>query len=99
MWHRIDDSDGRGHVEVLVGPKRDILRAHSDVPSKRIYASDGIAVVVYQERDPNHYTFIGKADTGLMSKTGLFVPELHRYFATVPHIGSQAGKILVFKTQ
>ncbi|HEX4075806.1 MAG TPA: YncE family protein [Candidatus Acidoferrales bacterium] len=70
-----------------------------DSAAQRIYASDGLAIDVYHEDDPNRYTLIGTADTALMSKTGLLAPEIHRYFAAVPQIGSQEAKILVFQVQ
>ena len=102
-------TDMHGHIVVFdtaTGKELDALpvgghvdQMFFDPATKRIYASDGTAVDVYEERDPDHYTLLGKAETGLMSKTGLLVPELHRYFATVPHIGSQEAKILVFQTQ
>jgi DNA-binding beta-propeller fold protein YncE len=102
-------TDMHGHIVVFdttTGKEIDALpigghvdQMFFDPASKRIYASDGVGVDVYQEQDPDHYALLGKADTGLMSKTGLLVPELHRYFAAVPHIGSQAAKILVFQTQ
>lgn len=92
-------TDMHGHIVVLdsqTGKEIDALplsghvdQMFFDPTSKRIYASDGIAVVVYKQRDPDHYTLLGKADTGLMSKTGLLVPELHRYFASVPHFQTQ----------
>jgi hypothetical protein len=53
---------------------------------------------VYQQHSADNYSLIGKADTGIMAKTALLVPELHRYFVSVPHIGTQPAQILVFST-
>ena len=52
----------------------------------------------YQQHSADNYSLIGKADTGIMAKTALLVPELHRYFVSVPHIGTQPAQILVFST-
>lgn len=69
-----------------------------DEASGRLYASCGSGEVdVYQERDPDRYTLLAKVETGILARSGLLVPELHRYFSSVPHIGSQSAKILVFE--
>jgi hypothetical protein len=71
-----------------------------DAQSGRIYASAGTGEVdVYQESDPDHYSLLEKADTGIMARSGLLVPELHRFFSSVPCIGTQSAKILVFQVQ
>lgn len=71
-----------------------------DPSTGRLYASCGVGYLyVYQERDPDHYDLIGKAETAVMAKTGLLVPELHRFFVSVPHIGGTPAKVLVFETK
>jgi DNA-binding beta-propeller fold protein YncE len=79
-----------GHVDTLT----------FDAATGRLYAACATGEIdVYQQRDADHYTLLGKAETGIMSRSGLLVPELHRYFASVPCIGTQSAKILVFQTQ
>jgi DNA-binding beta-propeller fold protein YncE len=71
-----------------------------DPAGKRIYASCGTGYVyVFQSRDPDHYELTGKAETAVMAKTALLVPELHRLFVSVPHIGGGPARIFVFQTQ
>jgi DNA-binding beta-propeller fold protein YncE len=71
-----------------------------DPLSKRIYASCGTGYAyVYQEREPDRYELAGKAETAVMAKTALLVPELHRLFVSVPHIGGAPARILVFQIQ
>ena len=71
-----------------------------DPRNGRLYASCGTAYTyVYQQRDPNHYDLLGKVETAVMGKTSLLVPELNRFFVSVPHIGSMHAKILVFQLQ
>jgi DNA-binding beta-propeller fold protein YncE len=79
-----------GHVDTL----------SFDAASGRLYAVCAVGEIdVYQQHDANHYTLLGKAETGIMSRSGLLVPELHRYFVSVPSISTQSAKILVFQMQ
>jgi DNA-binding beta-propeller fold protein YncE len=71
-----------------------------DPSTARLYATCGTGYLyVYQQRDPDHYDLAGKAETAVMAKTGLLVPELHRVFVSVPHLGGTPAKVLVFETQ
>lgn len=56
-----------------------------DVPSSRIYFSGSTGTVaVYHEDDPNHFRFLGDVPTGALAKSGLWIPELKRYYSAVP---------------
>jgi DNA-binding beta-propeller fold protein YncE len=91
------DTQTGNEIEVLpIGGWVDNM--YFDPTSGRLYASCGTGYVyVYRERDPDHFDLLGKAETALLARTGLLVPELKRYFASVPHIGSQASRVLVFQ--
>jgi hypothetical protein len=56
-----------------------------DAPTNRIYfvGTTG-TVVVFKEIDPNHFELLGKVPTGAIAKTGLWVPELKRFYSAVP---------------
>jgi hypothetical protein len=56
-----------------------------DAPTGRIYfvGTTG-TVAVFKEIDPNHFELIGKVPTGAIAKTGLWVPELKRFYSAVP---------------
>ena len=41
-------------------------------------------VAVFKEMDPDHFQLLGKVPTGAISKTGLWVPELNRFYSAVP---------------
>jgi hypothetical protein len=41
-------------------------------------------VAVFKEIDPDHFQLLGKVPTGAISKTGLWVPELKRFYSAVP---------------
>ena len=56
-----------------------------DAPTKRIYFSGSTGTVaVFKQNDADHYELLGKVPTGAEAKTGLWVPELKRYYAAVP---------------
>lgn len=71
-------------VQVLdsVGGADDI---HYDQATGRIFfvGTTG-TVAVFKELDPDHYELLGKVPTGAIAKTGLWVPELKRFYSAVP---------------
>jgi DNA-binding beta-propeller fold protein YncE len=56
-----------------------------DAPTGRIYfvGTTG-TVAVFKEIKPDHFEPIGKVPTGAIAKTGLWVPELKRFYSAVP---------------
>jgi DNA-binding beta-propeller fold protein YncE len=72
-------------VQVLdsVGGADDTV--YYDGPTGRIYFTGTTGTVaVFQEIDPDHFRLLGKVPTGAISKTGLWVPELKRFYSAVP---------------
>jgi len=56
-----------------------------DAATSRIYFTGTTGTVaVFKEIDPDHYKMLGKVPTGAVSKTGLWVPELKRFYSAVP---------------
>jgi len=56
-----------------------------DAPSKRIYFSGSTGTLaVFHEDDPDHFQLLGKVPTGAIAKSGIWIPELKRYYAAVP---------------
>jgi hypothetical protein len=56
-----------------------------DAPTKRIYfAGSTGTVAVFRQNDADHYELLGKVPTGAEAKTGLWVPELKRFYSAVP---------------
>jgi DNA-binding beta-propeller fold protein YncE len=93
----IDTGTGKELDALPIGGHADTLEF--DESSGRLYATCGSGEVdVYQQRDADRYSLLGKVDTGIMARSGLLVPELHRFFVSVPCIGTQAAKILVYQT-
>lgn len=56
-----------------------------DAPTGRIYFSGTTGTIaVFKEQDPDHYELLGKVPTGVLGKSGLWIPELKRYYSAVP---------------
>jgi DNA-binding beta-propeller fold protein YncE len=56
-----------------------------DAPTKRIYFSGSTGTLaVFHEDDPDHFKLLGKVPTGAIAKSGIWIPELKRYYAAVP---------------
>src|SRR5882762_3313387 len=56
-----------------------------DAATGRIYFTGSTGTVaVFKEIDPDHFQLLGKVPTGAVSKTGLWVPELKRFYSAVP---------------
>ena len=71
-----------------------------DPATGRIYAVCGLGhTYVYQKKDPDHYVLVQKVDTALLAKTGLLVPELHRFFVVVPMLAWKPAKVLVYQVE
>jgi DNA-binding beta-propeller fold protein YncE len=71
---------------------------------KRIYMTCGRElpagfVFVYQQKDPDHYEFLGKVPTGPDAGTSFWVPQLNRFYVLVPSSEKQDAAILVFEPQ
>ena len=56
-----------------------------DALTSRIYfvGTTG-TVAVFKEIDPDHFELVGKVPTGAIAKTGLWGPELKRFYSAVP---------------
>jgi hypothetical protein len=71
-----------------------------DVDRRRVYIIGGQGFIdVLQQKDPDHYDRIARYSVPPGTRTGLFVPELGRLFAAVPHRGGQGSEILVYEAK
>src|SRR5580692_158845 len=56
-----------------------------DAPTSRVYFSGSSgALVVFHEDDPDHFRLLGKVPTGAIAKSGMWIPEMKRYYSAVP---------------
>jgi hypothetical protein len=66
---------------------RDVDEIVLDAHSKRVYFTGTTGFVeVFKQSDADHYDRLGKVATGPIAKTTLLVPELNRFYATVPKL-------------
>jgi DNA-binding beta-propeller fold protein YncE len=93
----VDTNSGEELETLPIGGHVDYMAY--DPQTRRIFASCGKpgSVYVYREHDPHHYDLVAKATSALMGKTGLWVPELNRFFVSIPHQGNTPAEILVFQ--
>jgi len=71
---------------------------------KRVYVSGGRDtdvgyVFVYQQKDADHYTQIGKIPTRSFAGTSFWCPELNRYYVAAAADDEEEAAILVFEPQ
>ena len=56
-----------------------------DAATSRVYFSGSSGtLVVFHEDDPDHFRQLGKVPTGAIAKSGIWIPELKRYYSAVP---------------
>ena len=56
-----------------------------DAPSLHVYFSGSAGnLAVFHEDDQDHFRLMGKVPTGAIAKSGIWIPELKRYYAAVP---------------
>jgi len=79
----IDTETGKV-VQVLdsVGGADDLQ--YDDATGRIYFVGTTGTVAVFKEIDPDHFQLLGKVPTGAISKTGLWVPELKRFYSAVP---------------
>jgi hypothetical protein len=78
----------------IVGDTDDLFY---DAARRRVYVIGGQGFIdVLQQKDADHYERIARYPTPSGTRTGLFVPEWGKLFATVPHRGSQSAEILAY---
>jgi DNA-binding beta-propeller fold protein YncE len=64
-----------------------------DGQRKRIYFAGTEFLDVFQQIDADHYERIGHVPTSFRAKTGVFIPELKRYYLAVPHHEKQVAEL------
>lgn len=67
-----------------------------DAQRKRVYFAGTMFLDVFQQTDADHYEQIGHIPTAFRAKTGVFVPELNRFYLGVPHHEKQSAELRVY---
>lgn len=68
-----------------------------DAARKRVYVAGGEGYLeAFQQNSPDQYQSLGKIATAGGARTGLYVPDLNRFYLAVPHRGNQGAEIRVY---
>jgi len=70
-----------------------------DAKQKRLYLAGDQFVDVFEQQDPDHYALLAKIPGSFRAKTGILVPELHRYYLAVPHHEKKDAEVRVYELQ
>jgi DNA-binding beta-propeller fold protein YncE len=70
-----------------------------DAQHKRIYVAGDQFIDVFEQKDADHYSLLGKVPGSFRAKTGILVPELNRYYLAVPHHGDKEAEVRVYEVQ
>src|SRR5258706_5079967 len=57
---------------------------YDDATGRVYFVGTTGTVAVFKEIDPDHFQLLGKVPTGAIAKTGLWVPDLKRFYSAVP---------------
>jgi DNA-binding beta-propeller fold protein YncE len=89
-----------GSFVTSVGITGDTDDLFYDARNKLLYVSCGSGnIEVIKQSDADNYQKVKTIATASGARTSLFIPELNLFCLAVPHHGSQAAEIRVFKTQ
>jgi hypothetical protein len=70
-----------------------------DAKYKRIYLAGDGYVDVFEQKDPDHYSLLGRVQGAFRAKTAILVPELNRYYLAVPHHEGKDAEVRVYDIQ
>jgi DNA-binding beta-propeller fold protein YncE len=70
-----------------------------DAQHKRVYVAGDQFVDVFEQKDPDHYSLLGRVPGGFRAKTGILVPELSRYYLAIPHHADKEAEVRVYEIQ
>jgi DNA-binding beta-propeller fold protein YncE len=70
-----------------------------DGAHNKIFCAGTEFLDVYQETDPGHVEHIGHVPTAFRAKTGVFVPDLNRFYLGVPHHGAKSAELRIYEVQ
>ena len=93
----VDSESGKVVTSLSAAAMPDDLAFDPD--RKRAYYAGSMFLDVFQQKDPDHYEQIGHIRTSFRAKTGILVPELHRYYLNVPKHDKQSAEVRVYEVQ
>jgi DNA-binding beta-propeller fold protein YncE len=92
----VDSDTGKEVVALPAGDDVDDMAY--DPTTRRIYLACGEGFVdVFHQTDADHYEELGRVKTLPGAKTGVLVPELHRYYAVSARKGKVPATLFIFE--
>jgi DNA-binding beta-propeller fold protein YncE len=92
----LDTSSGEEILSLAAGDDVDDMAF--DPATRRIYLACGEGFIdVFHQTDADHYEEIGRVKTTAGAKTGVLVPQLHRYYAVAARKGTVPATLFVFE--
>jgi DNA-binding beta-propeller fold protein YncE len=70
-----------------------------DPTHKRIYLAGDGYLDVFEQKDADNYSLLGRVPGSFRAKTGILVPELNRYYLAVPHHEGKDAEVRVYDVQ
>ena len=71
-----------------------------DAARKRLYVAGGEGFLeAFAQKSANEYRSLGKIATAAGARTGVYSPDLNRFFLAVPHRGNQGAEIRVYTVE
>jgi DNA-binding beta-propeller fold protein YncE len=70
-----------------------------DAQHKRVYVAGDQFIDVFEQKDADHYSLLGRIPGSFRAKTGILVPELNRYYLAVPHHEGKEAEVRVYEIQ
>jgi hypothetical protein len=70
-----------------------------DSAHKLIFFAGTEFLDVFRERDADHVELVGHVPTAFRAKTGIYVPELNRYYLGVPHHETKSAELRVYEVE
>jgi len=70
-----------------------------DAQHKRIYLAGDQFVDVFEQKDADHYSLLGRVAGSFRAKTAILVPELNRFYLAVPHHEGKEAEVRVYEVQ
>ena len=68
-----------------------------DSAHKLIFFAGTEFLDVFKESDPSRVDLIGHVPTAFRAKTGVYVPELNRYYLGVPHHETKSAELRIYE--
>jgi DNA-binding beta-propeller fold protein YncE len=92
----LDSDSGKELLALPAGD--DVDEMTYDPVTRRIYLACGEGFIdVFHQTDADHYEEVGRVKTTPGAKTGVLVPQLHRYYAVSAHKGKVPATLFVFE--